>query len=388
MMPLVAKYGAAVVAISNDETGISMDPNVRFEVAKRIVERAADFGIPASDVIVDPLVMPIGALGQAGQHAFQLIRRLRDELKVNTICGALPFQSTGSSCAYCSSAPSPPFSVLVPASPRSVSGKFLSRSRSRRSRTCRSRRTWPLPTAGRRPPAPARADGLGSVRPRPRRVHLVQRDAVEERVHVALVGDRDAHLADLAARQLVVGVVAGLGGQVERDREPGLALFEVLAVELVRVPRGGVPRVGPHHPRPVRLVEPVVHPVNCMVRPRLGRPIDVRHLGRERVICAFEIDGWVVDPGPTTCARRAAGGPRRRAAAGPASYPHPPRSRRRDGRSRAALPGPARSTCTSAARRTWWIRRSCSPARSACTATRWTSCGASSPRCPSATSRR
>ena len=66
VMPLVAKYGAAVVAISNDETGISMDPDVRFEVAKRIVERAADFGIPASDVIVDPLVMPIGALGQAG----------------------------------------------------------------------------------------------------------------------------------------------------------------------------------------------------------------------------------------------------------------------------------------------------------------------------------
>ena len=88
VMPLVAKYGAAVVAISNDETGISMDPDVRFEVAKRIVERAADFGVPVRDVIVDPLVMPIGALGQAGQHAFQLIRRLHDELKVNTICGA------------------------------------------------------------------------------------------------------------------------------------------------------------------------------------------------------------------------------------------------------------------------------------------------------------
>ena len=72
VMPLVAKYGAAVVAISNDETGISMDPDVRFAVAKRIVERAADFGIPANDVVVDPLVMPIGALGQAGQHAFQL----------------------------------------------------------------------------------------------------------------------------------------------------------------------------------------------------------------------------------------------------------------------------------------------------------------------------
>ena len=88
VLPLVAKYGAAVVAISNDETGISMDPDVRFDVAKRIVERAADFGIPACDVVVDPLVMPIGALGQAGQHAFHLIRRLRDELKVNTTCGA------------------------------------------------------------------------------------------------------------------------------------------------------------------------------------------------------------------------------------------------------------------------------------------------------------
>ena len=78
VLPLIAKYGAAVVAISNDETGISMDPDVRFEVAKRIVERAADFGIPPSDVVVDPLVMPIGALGQAGQHAFHLIRRLRE----------------------------------------------------------------------------------------------------------------------------------------------------------------------------------------------------------------------------------------------------------------------------------------------------------------------
>jgi 5-methyltetrahydrofolate--homocysteine methyltransferase len=88
VLPLVAKYGAAVVAISNDETGISMDPDVRFEVAKRIVNRASDFGIPPSDVVVDPLVMPIGALGQAGQHAFHLIHRLREELKVNTTCGA------------------------------------------------------------------------------------------------------------------------------------------------------------------------------------------------------------------------------------------------------------------------------------------------------------
>lgn len=88
VLPLVARYGAAVVAISNDETGISEDPDVRYAVAKKIVERAADFGIPACDVVVDPLVMPIGAMGTAGQQAFRLIRRLREELKVNTICGA------------------------------------------------------------------------------------------------------------------------------------------------------------------------------------------------------------------------------------------------------------------------------------------------------------
>ena len=88
VLPLVKKYNAAVVAISNDETGISEDPNKRFAVAKKIVERAADHGIPVSDIVVDPLVMPIGAINLAGVQAMQLIRRLRDELKVNTTCGA------------------------------------------------------------------------------------------------------------------------------------------------------------------------------------------------------------------------------------------------------------------------------------------------------------
>ena len=88
VLPLVAKHKAAVVAISNDETGISEDPDVRFAVAKKIVERAADFGIPHSDVVVDPLVMPIGAINTAGVQVMALVRRLRDELKVNTTCGA------------------------------------------------------------------------------------------------------------------------------------------------------------------------------------------------------------------------------------------------------------------------------------------------------------
>ncbi|WP_419908929.1 dihydropteroate synthase [Candidatus Poriferisodalis sp.] len=88
VLPLVARAGAAVVAISNDETGISEDPDVRFEVARRIVNAAADFGIPSHDVVVDPLVMPIGAMKTAGRQVFQLVRRLRDELGVNTTCGA------------------------------------------------------------------------------------------------------------------------------------------------------------------------------------------------------------------------------------------------------------------------------------------------------------
>ncbi len=88
VLPLIKKYGAAVVAISNDETGISEDPDERFAVAKKIVERAADYGIPACDVVVDPLIMPVGAINAAGITAFKIIRRLREELKVNTTCGA------------------------------------------------------------------------------------------------------------------------------------------------------------------------------------------------------------------------------------------------------------------------------------------------------------
>ncbi len=88
VLPLVKKYGAAVIGISNDETGISEDPDVRFAVAKKIVERAMDHGIPKEDVVIDPLVMPIGAMRYAGQQVFRIVNRCRDELGVNTCCGA------------------------------------------------------------------------------------------------------------------------------------------------------------------------------------------------------------------------------------------------------------------------------------------------------------
>jgi 5-methyltetrahydrofolate--homocysteine methyltransferase len=88
VLPLVAKYNASVVAISNDETGISQDPDVRYEVAKKIVGRAADYGISHDRIVVDPLVMPIGAINTSGRQVMDLVRRLRTELKVNTTCGA------------------------------------------------------------------------------------------------------------------------------------------------------------------------------------------------------------------------------------------------------------------------------------------------------------
>ncbi len=88
VLPLVRKYGAAVVAIPNDEAGISQDPDRRFDVARKIVERAADYGVPASDVVVDPLIMPVGAVKNAGAAAFGLLRRLQKELRVNTTGGA------------------------------------------------------------------------------------------------------------------------------------------------------------------------------------------------------------------------------------------------------------------------------------------------------------
>lgn len=91
VLPLVAKYKCAVVAISNDEAGISENPDDRFDVAKKIVERAADYGIHYSDIVVDPLVMPVGAVNSAGRQVLHLVKRLREELGVNSTCGASNF---------------------------------------------------------------------------------------------------------------------------------------------------------------------------------------------------------------------------------------------------------------------------------------------------------
>jgi 5-methyltetrahydrofolate--homocysteine methyltransferase len=88
VLPMVAEHKAAVIGISNDETGISYDIHERFKVAKKIVERAERYGIPQDDVIIDPLAMPAGAVHGAGRLLFDLVRMIREALGCNTICGA------------------------------------------------------------------------------------------------------------------------------------------------------------------------------------------------------------------------------------------------------------------------------------------------------------
>ncbi len=88
ILPLVKKYNAAVIGMANDETGISMDPEYRLSIARKIVQRAQDYGIPKEDVIIDPLALTVAADPQAVQITLQTMRMIRDELGNNMICGA------------------------------------------------------------------------------------------------------------------------------------------------------------------------------------------------------------------------------------------------------------------------------------------------------------
>ncbi|MEX0754750.1 MAG: dihydropteroate synthase [Actinomycetota bacterium] len=88
LLPLVAKHGAAVVGMANDEDGPSMDPRVRLACARKIVEAAAGHGIAREDVVIDPIAMPIGAAPDAATAMYETVRLLRTELGVNSSCGA------------------------------------------------------------------------------------------------------------------------------------------------------------------------------------------------------------------------------------------------------------------------------------------------------------
>ena len=87
ILPIVAKHGAAVIALANDDE-IPMEPERRLEVAKKIVSVAGDYGIKPEDVVIDPLAMPVGAEPRAVTLFVETLKLLRDELGVNTTCGA------------------------------------------------------------------------------------------------------------------------------------------------------------------------------------------------------------------------------------------------------------------------------------------------------------
>lgn len=88
ILPLVAERGAVVIGLCNDERGILYDPRERFLIARKIVERAEAYGIPREDVLIDPLVLPAGAVQGAGRHVFEIVRMVQEELGCNTTCGA------------------------------------------------------------------------------------------------------------------------------------------------------------------------------------------------------------------------------------------------------------------------------------------------------------
>ena len=88
ILPLVKKHGAAVIGMANDETGISMVPEERLALARRIVERAADHGIPREDVIIDPIAMTVAADPTCGVITLETMRLIREQLGSNMTCGA------------------------------------------------------------------------------------------------------------------------------------------------------------------------------------------------------------------------------------------------------------------------------------------------------------
>jgi len=88
ILPLVKKYGAAIIGLTMDNEGIPNNPERRVAIAHKIVERAEALGIPRQDVIIDCLAMTVGADSRAGLVVIEAIRRVKAELGVNQTLGA------------------------------------------------------------------------------------------------------------------------------------------------------------------------------------------------------------------------------------------------------------------------------------------------------------
>jgi 5-methyltetrahydrofolate--homocysteine methyltransferase len=89
ILPLVARYGAAVIALPNDEEEIPEDPRRRVELARKVIDVATGkYGIAIEDIVIDPLAMPVGADTTLGLKTFETITLLREEFGVNMTLGA------------------------------------------------------------------------------------------------------------------------------------------------------------------------------------------------------------------------------------------------------------------------------------------------------------
>lgn len=88
VLPLVAEYKAAVVALTMDDNGIPTDVATRLAIADKIVNEAAKLGIPAEDIIIDPLAMSVAADDKAGWAALEALAQIRDKIGVNQTIGA------------------------------------------------------------------------------------------------------------------------------------------------------------------------------------------------------------------------------------------------------------------------------------------------------------
>lgn len=87
ILPIVKKYGAAVVGLTLDKEGIPKKAEQRFEIAKRIVKRATDIGIPKEDIYIDCLTLTASAEQEAVRQTLKAVRMVKEQLGVKTVLG-------------------------------------------------------------------------------------------------------------------------------------------------------------------------------------------------------------------------------------------------------------------------------------------------------------
>jgi 5-methyltetrahydrofolate--homocysteine methyltransferase len=88
ILPLVKEYGAAVIGLCMDDDGIPETPEKRLGVAAKIIERAGKLGIGPEDIVIDPLVLTMGADHNAGKITLETTERVVKEFGVNITMGA------------------------------------------------------------------------------------------------------------------------------------------------------------------------------------------------------------------------------------------------------------------------------------------------------------